>query len=159
MLYEILVRATELLKELETTPVSRTHFTAAEDIPEAVQEFEGYIAFMGNPSHSADNTNNRERLNQVTFPGLLVGAEILTGNSFANRANLLKYADLIGSKFHERPMLNDVRMVALSGVRQCVFTGGRIFEGPYPQNQNQLIRRQYSFTLQIEYMRFRTQSH
>lgn len=158
MLYEILVRSTELLAEITNTSVSGTYFTAAEDIPETVQDFEGYIAFMGDPSHSSDNTGNKERLNQVTWSGLLIGPQILTGNAFTNRANLLQYADLIGAKFNERPLLNDINMRPLAGVRQCVFAGGRVFEGPYPQSQSQIIRRQYSFTLQIEYIRFRTLS-
>jgi len=158
MLYEILVRATALLTEIKSTPVAGTTFTVAEDVPENVQDFEGYIAFMGNPAHTSDNTGNKERFNRVTFPGLLVGPQILTGISFTNRSNLLQYADLIAQKFFERPLLNDVNMQALLGVRQCVFTGGRVFEGPYPQGQSQIIRRQYGFTLDIEYMRFRTQS-
>ena len=158
MLYEILVRATALLTEIESTPISGTAFTAAEDVPEATQDFEGYIAFMNDLSHTSDNTGNKERLNRVTFPGLLVGAQILTGNSFTNRTHLLQYADLIAQKFFERPLLNDVNMQPLAGVRQCVFTGGRVFEGPYPGSQSQIIRRQYAFTLDIEYVRFRTQS-
>lgn len=158
MLYEILVRATQLLTEIESTPISGTAFTAAEDVPEAVQDFEGYIAFMVDPSHTSDNTGNKERLNRVTFPGLLVGAQILTGNAFTERANLLQYADLIAQKFFERPHLNDVNMRPLPGVHQCVFTGGRVFEGPYPQGQSHIIRRQYAFTLDIQYMRFRTLS-
>lgn len=159
MLEEIFIRATDLLKEIKSTPVSGTVLTVADDVPETVQDFEQYVVFMTDPNHTSDNTGPKERLNRVTFPGLLIGPQILTGNSFTQRANLLKYADLIGAKFGERPLLNDVDMSPLPGVRQCVFTGGRVFEGAYPGGQNQLIRRQYSFTLQIEYMRFRTQSH
>jgi hypothetical protein len=46
----------------------------------------------------------------------------------------------------------------LGGVNESVFVGGRVFEGPYPNNQSQIIRRQYSFTLQIEYERYRNLS-
>lgn len=158
MLYEILVRATALLAEIESTPIAGTYFTAAEDVPEQVQDFEIYVAFMGNPSHTQDTTGNRERLNRVTFPGLLIGAQIMEGNSFTNRAHLLQYADLIAAKFNERPLLNDVNMYALAGVRECVFTGGRVFEAPYPSSQPQIIRRQYSFSLDVSFMRFKTQS-
>lgn len=156
MLYELLVRATELLAELEAAPLSGTTFNAAEDIPQMIQDMEGYIAFMSNPSFTQDNTGNKMRLSHVTFPGLLVGAQILTGNSFTDRSNLLKYADLIATKFNERSLLQNSAWDNLDGVRECVFIGGRVFEGAYPLNQNDIIRRQFSFSLDIEFLRLVT---
>lgn len=158
MLKAILVRATDILQELEAAPISGTYFKAAEDIPQMVQDFEVYIAFMGNPSHTQDSTSPKEFPNRVTFPGRLIGAQILTGNSFTDRCNLLDYADLISAKFNERPLLNDVDMRPLNGVTECIFTGGQVIEQSYPANQNEIIRRQYTFSLQIVYKRFRTLS-
>jgi hypothetical protein len=159
MLYDILVRATALLAEIESTPVSGTTFKAAEDIPEAMQDFEAYIAFMSNPSHTQDSIAPRQFPNVVIFPGLLVGAQILTGNPFTNRAALLQYADLIGAKFNERFLLHNAAMQPLAGVTEAIFRGGRVFEAPYPGGQSQINRHQYSFTLEVKYNRFRTQSH
>ena len=158
MLYEILVRTTQLLAELEAAPVAGTYFKAAEDVPEMVQDFDAYIAFMTNPSHTQDNPAPKQFPNIVTFAGLLVGAQILTGLSFTNRINLMQYADLIGAKFNERRYL-EYNSVRLANVEEAIFRGGRVFEGPYPQGQNQIIRRQYSFTLEVKYWRFRVQSH
>lgn len=159
MLYDILIRATDLLKEIQSAPVSGTRFTVAEDVPENVQDYEVFVAFMSDPSHTQDAVGPRQFPNIVTFPGLLVGPQILTGNSFTNRANLLRYADLIAAKFNERNNLQNAAMQPLLGVEYATFRGGRVFNGPYPLNQNALIRRQYSFTLEVKYNRFRTQSH
>ncbi len=154
MLYEILVRATALLAEIESTPIAGTYFTAAEDVPEQVQDFEGYIAFMGNPAHTQDATTPMQFPNTVTFPGLLVGPQILTGNAFTNRTHLLQYADLIAAKFNERPFLENSTWQRLNGVKSCLFTGGRVIEAPFPQGQSQLIRRQYTWSLTIDYTYF-----
>jgi hypothetical protein len=158
MLYEILVRATELLTELEAAPVTGTVFKVAEDIPEMIQDFDGYIAFMSNPAHTQENTAPREFPNIVTFPGLLVGVQILTGIPFQNRTRLLQYADLIQQKFIERPQLNNSTMTGLAGVEWMVFQEGRVFEDAYPRSQNQIIRHQYSFSIQVKYKRYRTLS-
>ena len=158
MLYDILVRTTSLLAEIQSTPLSGTTFTAAEDIPEAIQDFEAYVAFMGDPSHTQDAVAPKQYPNIVTCPGLLIGAQILTGNSFTDRVTLAQYADLIGTKFNERFRLENSSMQPLAGVEWAVFRGGRVFQAPYPASQNQIIRRQYSFQLEVKYNKFRTLS-
>lgn len=158
MLKAILVRATALLTEMEAVPISGTYFKATEDIPPKKQGLDGYVAFFGNPSLTQDTTGNIQRLNKITFPGLLIGGQIGLGNPFTERCNLLDYADLIEAKFNERPLLNDVDMYPLGGVQECVFAGGRVFEDVFPLQQDVRIWRQFSFTLQIEYERYRVQS-
>lgn len=158
MLKAVLIRTTLLLTEIEATPVSGTAFNATEDIPPDIQDSDGYIAFMTNPAHTQEFTGNKQRMNTITFPGLLVGRQVLTGNSFTDRCNLLEYADLIAGKFNERVLLQNSswQPLAVSGVGAVVesaFVNGRVFEGPYPMGQSDIIRRQYSFSLQIQFDR------
>lgn len=155
MLAEILERGTELLTELETALIDSVRFAAVEDIPETMQDAEGYIAFLSNPAHTQDTTSPKEYPNICRFPGLLVGPKKGIGIAYKNRYYLLRYADAINQKFIERPKLQNSEMRPLPGVRECLFLGGEVIEEPYPRGSQQPARQQYSFTLQIRYDRFR----
>lgn len=157
MLYEIFMRATELLKEIPS--ISGSKFTVGADVPENIQDFEGFVAFMDNPSHTQDHVGPITFDNMVTFPGLLVGPQALTGLPWKNRVLMMQYADAIGQKFIERcPLLTNSAGQNLPYVEHAQFVGGRMFTGPYPQGQQQLIRIQYAWTLEVKYTRYRTES-
>lgn len=157
MLYEIFMRATELLKEI--TPISGSKFTVGDDVPENIQDFDGYVAFMQDPTHTQDQVGPITFDNQVTFPGLLLSPQVMTGSHWKRRTLMMQYADLIGQKFIECcPLLTNNAGQNLPYVEHAQFVGGRVTTGPYPQGQQQLIRIQYAWALQIKYTRYRTES-
>lgn len=154
MLYDILERATAIMNEIADISGAGT-FTAVDDIPQAIQDYEGFLAFMLDPSHTQDNTAPKEFPNTITYSGLLIGRQAGLGYKIVNRKNLLRYADAIAQMFNERPALADSTLTGLTGVEWAVFQGGRAFVGPYPTGQNEKIYHQYSFSIQVKYNLYR----
>ena len=154
MLYEILVRATDLLQEISTITGSGK-YTVGEDIPETQQDFEGYVAWWGDASWTQERLNDTQNRFIVTMAGYLQSPQAGTGQRFTTRKFMMQYADLITQKFIERPRLESSTGVPLNGVinENTGFTAGSIRVVPYPDNQSQIIRYRYTFTLNIHLLR------
>jgi hypothetical protein len=151
MLYEILIRATDLLQEL--TAISGSFYTVGEDIPETQQDFEGYVTWWGDASWTQARASDVQNHFDVTMPGVLLSPQVDLGNRFTLRTFMMQYADLITQKFIERPTLANSSGQPLNGVMTAGFTGGNIRVSPYPDGQQQIIRYRYSFTLNIKLQR------
>lgn len=150
MLYEILVRATDLLQEI--SPITGSSLTIGEDIPETQQDFEGYVAWWGDATWTQERVNDTQNRISLTLPGFLQSPQIGLGNRFTTRTFVMQYADAIKTKFIRRPRLMNSTGQALNGVETSTLINGNIRPAAYPDGNNQLVRLRYSFALFVTFL-------
>lgn len=151
MLYEILIRATAMLAEIESAQIAGSYYHVADDIPEGRQDFDGYSAWWGDPQFTQERINDTKNMATVTMPGYLQSPQIRLGNRFTTRTFMLQYMDLIKTKFIRRPRLMNSSGQMLNGIETSQLVAGRLTPVSYPDGQTELIYYQFTYSLVVVY--------